>query len=541
MPGKESRGFDAIVIGSGMGALAFASLMARLRGWRVLVLERHFKIGGFTHTFKRPGGFEWDVGVHYVGEMGKGMPSRRLMDLVTDGAVRWNPMPDVYDRFVYPGLEFGVPKGEANFRDALIEAFPQERADIERYFRDVKRASQWLRRRSMAESARPTLRWMMRALDGLTARLPLTTTGRYLEKRFADPRLRAVVASQWGDYGLPPRASAFVTHAIVASHYFNGAWYPDGGAGEIAKAVSAVVRRSGGDLRADHEVTRILVEDGAAVGVEATIDRGATRTRTQFRAPVVVSDAGAWTTFARLLPPSVPLPFRDELRSPPVGLAAVELFLGLRRDPRELGFRGENYWIYTSFDHDDICARQNELFEGRAVMAYLSFPSLKDTRAKRHTAEIAAPLDYGVLERHRAEPWLRRSGEYKSAKERMTRALLDLVERHRPGFRDLVEFAELATPLTFELFTGAPSGAIYGYPATPDRFRKSWLGVETPVRNLFLTGADAGFLGIVGAMMGGVAAAARLLGPFGLLEIMRAAYSRRRARTAPADAPAPGP
>ena len=70
--------YDAIVIGSGMGALAFASIMAKLRKWRVLVLERHFKIGGFTHTFSRPGGWTWDVGVHYVGEMGHGMNGRRL-------------------------------------------------------------------------------------------------------------------------------------------------------------------------------------------------------------------------------------------------------------------------------------------------------------------------------------------------------------------------------------------------------------------------------------------------------------------------------
>ena len=48
--------YDAIVIGSGIGGLAFASIMAKLRKWRVLVLERHFKIGGFTHTFTRPGG-----------------------------------------------------------------------------------------------------------------------------------------------------------------------------------------------------------------------------------------------------------------------------------------------------------------------------------------------------------------------------------------------------------------------------------------------------------------------------------------------------
>ena len=62
---------DVIVIGSGMGGLATAALLARLHGRKVLVLERHFRAGGFTHTFTRRGGFAWDVGVHYVGEMGR--------------------------------------------------------------------------------------------------------------------------------------------------------------------------------------------------------------------------------------------------------------------------------------------------------------------------------------------------------------------------------------------------------------------------------------------------------------------------------------
>src|SRR5689334_25256301 len=99
------RKFDAIVIGSGLGGFTFASIMALRRKWRVLVLERHFKIGGFTHTFTRPGGWSWDVGLHYVGEMGDGMMGRRLSDLITNGAVKWNPLPDEFDVFEYPELK----------------------------------------------------------------------------------------------------------------------------------------------------------------------------------------------------------------------------------------------------------------------------------------------------------------------------------------------------------------------------------------------------------------------------------------------------
>lgn len=523
------REFDAIVIGSGIGGLAFASIMAKLRQWRVLVLERHFKIGGFTHTFTRPGGWTWDVGLHYVGEMGEGMMGRMLFDFITDRGVTWSPMPDVYDVFVYPTLQVKACKGEANFRRALIEAFPGDRAGIEQYFRDLKSAMRWTSRHFMAMAAPAPLSWIVQAVNRFRANLPLSLTQSYLEKRFRSAQLRAVVTSQWGDYGLPPAQSAFATHAVIATHYLNGAWYPNGGAGEIAKATSAIVRAAGGELLVNHEVTQILLEGGRAAGVEVSVKKGKQGARAEFRAPVIVSDAGAWNTFHRMLPSSS-LPFANELKSPPTGFEVVELFLGLRRDPREMGFQGENYWIFSSFDHDGMYAQRNELVDGRAAMAYLSFPSLKDPRAKRHTAEIIAPLSYHALEEYRQEPWRRRGSGYESAKSRITQALLDLVERHHPGFRDLVEYSELGTPLTFEHFTAAPSGSIYGYPGTPEKYRKRWLGPETPVRNLYLTGSDVALLGIMGALMGGVITASRLLGPMGFFEIVRAARSAARIR-----------
>ena len=518
----SQRSFDAIVIGSGMGALAFSSIMAKLRKWRVLILERHFKIGGFTHTFSRPGGWTWDVGVHYVGEMGKGMTGRRLFDFITEGRVDWAPLPDVYDVFVYPGLTVKVPKGRANFERALVEAFPAEKQAIGQYFRDIKSTANWFSRRVMELVTPQPLSWIMQTINGFAEKSALQTTEKYLESHIRDPRLRAVLASQWADYGLPPCRSAFVTHAMIVSHYLEGAWYPSGGAGEIAKAAGSVVRDAGGELLTGHDVTKIILENGRAVGVEVQPKKGKDQPRVEFRAPVVVSDAGAWNTFTRLLP-SEAVPFREELQTAPEGLEAVELFLGLKRDPRELGFQGENYWIFSSFDHNQICASRDDLLAGRAPMAYLSFPSLKDPHARSHVAEIIAPFTYRTLESFREEPWRRRGTDYESAKTRITGALLDLVEQHHPGFRDLVAYAELATPLTFEFFTGAPSGTIYGYPATPDRFRKTWLAPKTPIRNLYLTGADAAILGVMGALMGGVATASTLLGPAGFLQVMRAA------------------
>ena len=359
---SAQREFDAIVIGSGIGGLAFASIMAKLRKWRILVLERHFKIGGFTHTFSRPGGWSWDVGLHYIGEMGEGMLGRRLFDFITDSGVKWNPMPDVYDVFVYPTLQVGARKGEANFKHALIEAFPTERASIEQYFRDLKSAMRWITRHFMEIVAPAPLNWIIRLVNRLTANLPLGVTQQYLEKRFRDSRLRAVLTSQWADYGMPPDQSAFATHAVIAKHYLNGAWYPDGGASEIAKATGAVIRAAGGELLPNHEVTTVLLENDRAVGVQVHVKKGKEGARAEFRAPVIVSDAGALNTFTRLLP-YASLPFRKEVESPPPGFEVVELFLGLRRDPRDIGFRGENHWIFSSFDHNEIYARRGDFLK----------------------------------------------------------------------------------------------------------------------------------------------------------------------------------
>jgi phytoene dehydrogenase-like protein len=521
-PGAARGGFDAIVIGSGIGALAFSSIMARMRRWRVLVLEQHFKIGGLTHSFSRPGGWTWDVGVHYVGEMGPGMAGRGLFDFITNRGVDWSALPDEYDIFVYPDLTLKVPKGRENYERTLASPFPSERRAIAQYFRDIERATGWFTRRMMAMLTPQPVSWLVGKINRSSEPLALQTTEQYLQSKIRDPRLRAVLASQWADYGLPPSRSAFVTHALIVHHYLDGAWYPVGGAGEIAKAASAVIRAAGGELLTGHEVTRIILDGNRAVGVEAIHKKGHEPPRLELRAPVIVSDAGAWNTFARLLPAEA-VPFRAEIDAAPDGMEAVQLFLGLKSDPRKMGFRGENYWIFSGFDQNEICANRNDILDGRAPMVYLSFPSLKDPRALNHTAEIIAPFSYRALQEYRDEPWRRRGSDYDAAKDRITEALLDLVERHKPGFRSLVEYAELGTPLTFEHFTRAPLGAIYGYPATPEKFRKPWLAPRTPIRNLYLTGTDASVLGVMGALMGGVATASLLVGPGGFLRIMRAA------------------
>jgi len=516
---SEHDHYDAIVIGSGIGGLSAASILATRGRKRVLVLERHSVAGGFTHEFERPGNRRWDVGVHYVGDLHPGTTCRAVFDYVSQGRLRWNRMAEPFERFVYPDFTFELHGDAERFRADLITRFPEERTAIERYFQDLKRVDAWGIRNFFAGTLPAVLRKPLRWFGSLSSALPLSTTQDYLDRNFRDARLKAVLVSQWRAYGLPPDRSAFLVHAVIASHYLNGGYYPVGGARAIARAIVPAIEAAGGKVSVRREVTRILIDGARAVGVEAIHRKGGRDRLERYHAPVVISNAGAWNTYTRLLPAELTASAIEKMESLGPAPTACSLYLGFRESPAKLGFRGENYWFSEDYEHD--CERESDdALRGRPSGCYLSFPSLKDPEATNHTAEILVLPAYDTFERWADQPWKQRGEEYEALKAQMTAGILDLVERHFPGFRDLVDYAELSTPLSVEHFTASPRGAIYGLPATPERFRQDWLGVRTPVKNVLLAGADVYLHGLLGAAMGGVAAAGAALGPLGFARVM---------------------
>jgi phytoene dehydrogenase-like protein len=517
----EGAGYDAIVIGSGIGGLAAASLLARVGGRRVLVLERQFRPGGLTRSFRR-GPWAWDVGLYYVGEMEDGSMARRLLDLASGGRLRWSRMPSPIERFEYPGFRFEVPDDPAAYLAALGEAFPRERAGLRGYFGDVARASGWLQRHVGAQAVPPLAAPLLERPGRARA---LRTTRAAIEARILDPLLRAVLASQWGDLGLPPSRSAFALHAAVVNHYLHGAYYPIGGAEAIAASILPEIAAAGGECRLNHEVTEVLVERGRAVGVRARARSGRTARELELRAPVVISAAGADATFLRLLSLPHRPPGFDGSRADD-GTSVVSLYVGLKQSPAALGFGPENRWLFDGTDHDALYARRGELLRGRATAVLLAFPSLKDPAAGAHTAQMVALADADAFAAWRGHAWRRRGAEYDALKRAISDTLLEFVERRYPGFRDGVAFTELSTPISVEHFTGHRCGVVYGGAGTPERFRDPAYRVRTHLPGLLLAGTDAGTLGVTGAFMGGALAAAAALGPAGFPRILAAAPRR---------------
>ncbi|HRP70686.1 MAG TPA: NAD(P)-binding protein, partial [Turneriella sp.] len=138
--------YDTIFIGSGIGTILAASLLARYRNEKILILERHFKLGGFTHVFKRKNKFYWDVGIHYIGNLEEGSILSKLFDLLSGGTLKWQKMPDIFEKFVYPDFTFAVSSDSERYKADLKQMFPQEAANIDAYFDDIKKVNTWFGR-----------------------------------------------------------------------------------------------------------------------------------------------------------------------------------------------------------------------------------------------------------------------------------------------------------------------------------------------------------------------------------------------------------
>lgn len=508
-PQHESDQYDAVIIGSGMGSLTTAAILADT-GMKVIVLEKHDQLGGYTQNFQRQSWY-WDVAVHYISCMEPGDLFFHGCRYLTENQVRWKKMPAVFDHYCFPDFQVDVPSSPEEYRGHLKSLFPDEHREIDRYFNDLmyfreKLALVWapkLLPTPVVKLLRPFFKLLLR-------KIPEQSTSLYFEQIGCSEKLKAAICAPWGTFGGLPGESSVYEHWLTVGSYLYGAWYPAGGATSIPESLKNFIEKKGGLLRTSSAVKEILLHASNKRATGIKLESGEI-----IEGKTIISGIGIRSTFTKLLSvQDVPQEMKDILGEYENSVSYAQLYAGLKDDPSAIpGIDGSNYWISstTMFSQSikDLQSARDDGLEVKSVM--LTFPSLKDREAKFHTLTICAWINYGFFKKWANTNSRHGPNGYEAMKSELEEALLDPVLAKFPQLQDLIEYTTVGTPLTAEHYMGHAEGSAYGLTSPPGRYNDDRLRPRTAIDGLFLTGSDIASSGVPGAFAGGVFCASVIL------------------------------
>lgn len=503
---ETTQPYDDIVLGSGMTGLTVGTLLARA-GRRVLVLEAHEHPGGYAHSFPM-GDFRFCAQVHYIFGCGEGEPVQALLrKLELDSEVRFLRLdPEGYDHVVVAGERFRIPSGFPKFRDRLVQRFPEARASLFRYFAVLTA----LREELTLMPDRPAL------TDLLLAPLRFPHLLRYrswtLQRLFDDlhlpMQLQAVLAGQAGDYLLPPAQVSLLLHTALVAAYDRGAFYPERHFSHFIDAIVGYLRAQPGcALLLEREVSGFTLANGRVVSVQTTCGES-------FRAARFISTIDPARTFALVGHAHAPPRYLERLAYD-YSSSTFTMYLGLKDCAlREYGFGSFNVWRYPHADLNRVYGDQLERDDLSNPWLFLATPTLHSNAPGiappgHHVLEVATSARYGYFEALRSQD----KHGYTRAKNRLRDTIYDILEAEFvPALRDKLSIHVAGTPTTNAFYCRAPLGNAYGSALTPANVAYGRIDFETPIANLYLANASAGYPSIGGTVATGMRLYARLHG-----------------------------
>jgi len=448
--------FDTLIIGAGMSGLAAGIRLAHF-GQNVCILERHTTIGGLN-SFYRLGGRNFDVGLHAVTNFAvPGTKRGPLARIMRQLRLSWDDFAlceQWGSRISFPGTQLRFSNDLELLKSEITRTFPTQIDGFNRLVAELPEYEQLAT--AATESAREYV-------------------GRYV----SDPLLVEMLLCPLMYYGNAREQDMDVAQFCIMfrSLYLEGFGRPRAGVRVILKTLTRRYKELGGKLWLRCGVRRLHAESGQIARVELDDSRVLTAKR-------ILSSAGCHETY-RMCGTDT------SAAGPPGVLSFVEISNVLDCQPAELGCRdtivffSDHVPFVWSVPQDDvdlgsgvICAPNNYAF---------AEPLPEGTIRVTALANYARWRAFGPA-------------EYQARKVHWQQAVLAAAVRHVPDFRAHIVAGDMFTPTTVQRFTGHDHGAVYG------AVKKRYDGT-TPWNNLFLCGTDQGFVGIVGALVSGIAMA----------------------------------
>jgi len=460
-----------IIIGAGIAGLS-AGCYGQMNDYRTQIFEMdRSKPGGLCTTWKRKG-YKIDGCIEFWQGSGPGTNFYRFWEEL--GAVQGRTIihHEEWSRVEGAGGKVLILYTDIDRLEQHMKELAPDDTDVIGELCEAMRTS--VRFKDMPPLKAPEV---MSPIDGLKMMLTMFPFLRFVKKwgkisiqdfsqRFKNPFLREAFPL----YGLPPLQSMFAMLTSYAMIEHKRAGYPLGGSLEVAQAIEQRYRNLGGEIHYKSQVVKILVENDKAVGVR--LSDGSKQ-----RGDIVISAADGRTTIFDMLDGKYVddkiQGYYDNLPTmPPV----IYIGLGVARS------FGEPYTVLEiNYRLDEPVTIAGQEITRLPLHIYNFDPSLAPEG--KTVLRVKLNSDYDYWKKLREDP-----ERYEAEKEQIADKVIALLDQRFPGLAAQVEMRDVATPVTFERYTGNWRGSIMGWEGTTETNSMSMSKTLPGLGNFYMAG-----------------------------------------------------
>lgn len=453
-----------VIIGAGLGGLTAGALLAK-QGYKVTLLEQHAIVGGCATIFKRKGEFTCEVGLHEMDGVYTNPTIKKAFEKLDVYRHVEFVKPNEFFKVITSHGAFNMPDDKNEAKKALKNRFPQEFTAIESYFKALESVAGFYNKLG-------NLKWY----DIFCFPFFISPLLKYKNKSVSDvinaltdnDELKLILNANVQYYNDTPATLSFLLHAVAQNSYFEGGgWFIKGGSYNLSKYLASVISKNGGSVITKADVIRATKESVTYLykKEEVTIE-----------AEKIISNISPQDTYKLFN-----IDFTEKKQ---IAESIMTVYLGFSKNLKKLYPNG----AYSTFLLDAL-SYENDFSEmiKRDVttkdFVFVDYSRVDSglTPSKKSFGAVC------VLDEMKNWETLDEVA-YAQKKARLIEHVLERLEKHYPNIKELVEYAEVATPKTMQRYVRTPNGTAYGYKPTPQQFFRIPKIKSDKINNLYFVG-----------------------------------------------------